>query len=182
MTDMSDRYRRLSAAFTDQITAVAPQRWDDPSPCPDWTARQVLSHVVDTQRNVAAYVGRDLSEGPSVTDAPVQAWTTAQQGLQALLDDPSTAQLEFDGMGGRTSLQRTVDTFLCFDLVVHAWDIARATGGDERMDPTEVDRIQRQAEQFGEAMRVPGGFGAAVAAPEGADAQQRLLAYLGRQP
>lgn len=103
-------------------------------------------------------------------------------GLQSLLDDPDTAQREFDGMGGRTSLENTVDLFLCFDLVVHGWDIARATGGDERMDASEVERIRRQAEGFGDTLRTPGGFAPALDPPDGATAQDRLLAFLGRRP
>ena len=55
--------------------------------------------------------------------------------------------------GPRTSLEHTVDGFLCFDLVVHRWDIARATGGDERMNSEEVRRIQAEAEGFGDMIR-----------------------------
>lgn len=180
MADVSDRYRRLSAGFTRQVEAVPPQRWDDPSPCAEWTARQVLGHVIDTHRNTAGYVDLSLPEGPA--DDPVAAWTTAREAMQALLDDPRTAQLQFDGMAGPTTLQRVVDEFVCFDLVVHAWDIARATGGDERMDPAEIGRLHTQAEGFGDAFRGPGGFGPEITPPTGAGEQDRLLAFLGRQP
>lgn len=180
MTDASARYRRLSAAFTRQVEAVPPQRWDDPSPCAEWTARQVLDHVIDTHDNTAGYVGLRLPERP--TDDPAGAWATVREGMQALLDDPSTAGLEFDGMTGRTTLQQVVDDFVCFDLVVHAWDIARATGGDEQMDPAEVRRLHAQAEGFGDALRGPGVFGPEITPPTGAGEQDRLLAFLGRRP
>ncbi|OEU97084.1 TIGR03086 family metal-binding protein [Streptomyces oceani] len=200
MTDISARYRQLSDAFTRQVEAVPPRRWDDPSPCADWTARQVLDHVIETQHRTAGYVSRDLPGPPDPTSAdapvgdpadapgdapaddPVAAWRAARDAMRRLLEDPATARLEFDGMLGRTSLERAVDDFVCFDLVVHAWDIARATGGDERMDLTEVRRLRAQAEGFGAAFRGPGGFGPEIAAPEGAGEQERLLAYLGRRP
>jgi uncharacterized protein (TIGR03086 family) len=102
--------------------------------------------------------------------------------MRALLDDPATAGLEYEGYFGRTSLERTVDGFLCFDLVVHRWDIARATGGDERMDPVEVRCIRSQAEGFGEAIRSHGVCGPEVPVPSTASEQDRLLAFLGRRP
>lgn len=180
MTDISDRYRRLAAAFTRTIEAVPARRWNDPSPCRDWTARQVLEHVTETQHNAAGYVGLSLPEAD--TEDPVAAWATARDNLQALLDDPDTAHREFDGMAGRTSLQRAVDDFLCFDLVVHGWDIARATGGDEHLDPVEVRRIHEQAGGFGDMLRGPGAFGPELTPPDEATDQDRLLAFLGRRP
>lgn len=180
MDAIADRYRRLSAAFADRVEAVPPRRWEDTSPCADWSARQVLGHVLDTHRSMTGYVGHRLP-APS-TDDPTGAWATVRDGMQALLDDPGTAQLEFDGMAGRTSLQRAVDNFLCFDLLIHGWDIARATGGDESLDPAEVRRIHAQAEAFGDAFRGPGGFGPAIDPPDGATEQDRLLAFLGRHP
>lgn len=180
MTEIATRYRRLADGFTDRIKSVPSSKWDVPSPCPDWTARQVLEHVTGTQYNVAGYVGKDLPR-PSGDD-PVAAWTAASAGMQALLDDPATAQLEFTGMGGPATVESTVDQFLCFDLVIHGWDIAHATGGDERIDPEEVRRLRAQAETFGDALRMPGGFGPALEQHPGADEQDQLLAFLGRRP
>ncbi len=57
-----------------------------------------------------------------------------------------------------------------------------ATGLDERIAPDDVERTQAQADAFGDAMRGPRAFGAPVDPPPGADAQARLLAFLGRRP
>jgi len=182
MTEMSDRYRRLAAEFTQSVEAVPAERWDDPSPCQEWTARQVLDHVVTTHSSMAGYVGVTLPAGPPVTEDPVGGWASARDGMQALLVDPATAQLEYDGHFGRTNLERTVDGFLCFDLVVHRWDIARATGGDERMNSAEVRRIRAEAEGFGDMIRSTGVCGPEVPAPASANEQDRLLSFLGRRP
>jgi hypothetical protein len=66
--------------------------------------------------------------------------------------------------------------FLCFRLNVHGWDLARATGLDERMDPTEVARLHEQALTFGNAMRGPGAFGPELEPPVDATEQAWLLA------
>ncbi len=82
---------------------------------------------------------------------------------------------------GRQTFESAVDRFLAFDLVVHGWDLAHATGLDDRIPPADLERVRAQAEGFGDAMRSPQAFGAEVEVPPGADAQARLLAFLGRR-
>lgn len=183
MSEIADRYRRLAGAFTDKVAAVPADAWDAPTPCDDWTARQLVGHVVDTQGMFLGFVGRSLPDDlPSVDDDPLAAWTAARATVQADLDEPERAGAEFEGMFGRQTFAQGVDRFLAFDLVVHGWDLARATGQDDRIDPEDVARVQAAAEAFGGNLRGPGAFGDAVEPPDGADDQQRLLAYLGRDP
>jgi uncharacterized protein (TIGR03086 family) len=182
MTEVSDRYRRLGDTVAAKIAAVPPSRWDSPTPCPEWTARDLVAHLVATQGMFLGFVGRELGDIPSVADDPLGAWNAARSVVQGDLEDPDRAAAEFDGFTGRSSFEAAVNRFLCFDLVVHGWDLARATGLDENIDEEDVIRVQRQAEEFGEAMRSPQAFGPEVAAPPGADAQDRLLAFLGRHP
>ncbi|HLI73723.1 MAG TPA: hypothetical protein VKU86_07570, partial [Acidimicrobiales bacterium] len=87
-----------------------------------------------------------------------------------------------DGITGRSTFEAAVGRFLCMDLVVHGWDLARSAGLDERIAPEDVGRVRKQAEEFGDALRSPGAFGPVVDAPNGADEQAQLLAFLGRRP
>jgi uncharacterized protein (TIGR03086 family) len=178
---VADRYRRLAAAFADRVAAVDPSRWDDPSPCEEWTALGVVHHVVDTQGMFLGLVGSELGDIPTVEEDPLGAWAAAHQVVQGALDDPERAAAEFDGFFGRTTFAEAVDRFVCFDLVVHGWDLARVTGLDERLDPDDVERVVRGVAAFGESLRTPGVCGPAVAVPEGADAQTRMLALVGRR-
>lgn len=181
MSEISQRYGRLSDAFAAKVAAVSPQMWSQPTPCEGWTARDLVGHVVQTQGMFLGFIGEQLGDVPSVDDDPVAAWNAARAVLQAKLDDPSTATKEFDGVTGRSTFEAAVDRFLNFDLVVHGWDLARATGQDERIDPEDVERIRRQAEGFGDMMRGPQAFGAELDAPADADDQTKLLAFLGRR-
>ncbi len=97
------------------------------------------------------------------------------------LDDPELAGAEFDGFFGHSRFDDAVDRFLCFDLVVHGWDLARATGLDETIAPDDIASVRAKADSFGDAIRGPGAFGPEVEAPAGADDQTRLLAFLGRR-
>jgi uncharacterized protein (TIGR03086 family) len=106
----------------------------------------------------------------------------ARDAMQRTLDDPATATTEFDGFFGRTSFEQAVDRFVNFDLVVHRWDLARATGLDEAMPPEEVARLTQEVAAFGDAARSPGVFGPEIAVPPDADPQAALLGQLGRHP
>jgi uncharacterized protein (TIGR03086 family) len=91
------------------------------------------------------------------------------------------AGAEFEGFFGKQTFAEAIDRFICFDLLVHGWDLAHATGIDEAMAPEDVSRLDEAAQQFGDKMRGPGAFGPAVEPPPGADDQAKVLAFLGRQ-
>jgi uncharacterized protein (TIGR03086 family) len=182
MTDISDRYRRNAEAFAATIAAVPAEGWGAPSPCGEWDARDVVRHVVQAHGTFEGLVGRELRPGPSVDDDPAAAFAAARDQVQAELDDPALADVEFDGFAGRSTFAGGVDRFLSTDLVVHRWDLARATGGDERIPDDEVARVRAEMEGMGDAMRGPGAFGPEVEPPADADEQTRLLCFLGRRP
>jgi uncharacterized protein (TIGR03083 family) len=163
MTETSDRYRRLATDMTEAIQRVPDERWADTSPCPDWTAHDVLQHLMDTHGKFMGFVGRSLPAGPSVDD------------------DPEPAGAEFDGASGRTTFAKAVDRFICLDLVIHRWDLARATDQDAIIDPSELERIWQDVDSFADKMRGPGAFGEAIEPRPDASPQDRLLAFLGRQ-
>jgi uncharacterized protein (TIGR03086 family) len=182
VSEVSERYARLAGAFADKIAEVPAEQWESQSPCPDWKARDVVRHVISTQGMFLGFVGRDLGDIPSVDDDPLAAWKAASAVIQRDLEDPERAATEFQGFSGRSTFEAAVDRFLCFDLVVHAWDLARAAGLDDRMDPADIPRVRQQAEAFGDAMRGPQAFGPTVEVPPDADDQAKLLAFLGRRP
>ncbi len=181
MSEISDRYRRLSTAFADEIAVVPPDGWDLPTPCEGWTVRDLVAHVVETQRMFLGFVGRSAGDAPSAGDDPATAWAAARAAVQADLDDPVRAVAEFDGFQGRTTFEAAVDRFLNTDLVLHGWDLARATGQDETIDAADVARVRAIAEEFGDALRGPGAFGPELEPAPGADEQARLLAFVGRR-
>lgn len=182
MTKISDRYRRLATEFTRRVDAVPDGRWTSPSPCEDWIARDVLRHVVDQSRDLPAYAGLTITLEKSVDDDPRGAWVEARDTMQELLDDPDRAGLEYDGYFGRTSLEQTIDRFVGFDLLIHGWDLAKATGGDDTLAPNEVHQAFEAAAAFGDNLRYPGVCGPEVPVPADAPEQDRLLGLLGRDP
>ena len=163
------------------IEGVPDDQWEAATPCDGWTARDLVGHLVDTSGMFLGFIGKEVSGAPSVDDDPAGAFTAASGAVQGALDDPATASQEYDGMFGRTTFAKSVDGFLSADLVIHRWDLARATGQDETLPPEEVQRVHEALAPMDEKMRGPGAFGPKLDPPPGADEQTKLLAFLGRQ-
>ena len=180
MSETSERFRKLAEGFTRRVEAVPDEKWSAPSPCEGWTARDVVEHMIGNCRTFLGFVGRELPE--KSTDDLLAAWTEASGAVQVALDDDGVANQEFQGYAGPTTLAKASERFLFTDLVVHAWDLARATGGDERLPVDEVRAAHRQMEQMGEMLRSPGAAGPEIQPEEGADEQTRLLNFMGRRP
>lgn len=175
-----DRYRRLAARFARLVAGVPDGAWSDPTPCSDWDVRALVGHVVDSQSLFLGLVGRPAVDGPAPADDPVGAWAAASGAVEAVLADPDAAATEFDGFFGRTRFDTAVERFVCFDLVVHGWDLARATGQDQTIGEDDLAFLEATMPLFGDALHGPGVCGPVVEVPADAGHQARVLAELGR--
>ena len=185
MTDTpAQEFRETAGKFGDLVAGADPDRWDDPSPVAEWTARDVVRHLVewfpDFLQNGAGVV---LTPGPSVDDDPVAAWRHFQDQVQALLDDPATADKVLTNPHiGEVPLPQAVSQFFTNDVFQHSWDLAKATGQDATLDPERCAAMLAGAEPYEDAMRQSGQYGPRVEVPEDADAQTKFIAFIGRDP
>jgi uncharacterized protein (TIGR03086 family) len=85
-----------------------------------------------------------------------------------------------DGRGDMT-LEALVAMTGLMDLLVHTWDLARATGQDETLDREEASALLAGIEPWDAALRSSGYYGPRVPVPDDADEQTRLLAFTGRR-
>ena len=184
MSEISDRYRRVASQMTERAIAVPDGSWDNPSPCEGWVARDVIRHMVEWMPAfLASGSSVEAPDAPSVDEDPVEAWRALTVWLQELLDDPQIAASEFSHpRAGRHSLEDAIATFILGDVLVHTWDLARATGGDERLDADEVHRMVAGMEPYDDMLRASGQYGPRVEVAADADEQARLIAFMGRQP
>jgi len=180
VSETSDRYRRIATGFTSRLAAVAADQWTSPTPCSDWAVRDLVVHVIGIQRGVIARL--DGAESVAVDpegDLPEQ-WREASRALGEALDDKARASKVVGGMFGEQSFESLVGRMVCADLIVHTWDLARATGQDESLDPEAVSKAQEFLVPLGEKIRAPGGFAAEVEPSAEADDQTRFLNFCGR--
>ncbi len=176
------RYQIRADAFERKVVAVRPEQWGAQSPCAEWTARDVVGHIVVMHGVVLRPLGRELSPAPSLEDDPLGAFRAARADVEAVLLDPALAATEHDWFTGRMRLEDTIDQVPSVDMVWHGWDLARATGQDNTIDPVEVENAGQGIGQFDDSvLRQPGVLGPALDPPPDADAQTRLLAFMGRK-
>lgn len=180
----AERYRRVASGFTTRVSAVHSDAWFLPAPCAGWVALDVVRHLVDwIPPFLADGTGLTLPVGPSVDTDPVAAWLSVSDGIQSLLDDPDQAALSFDHpIAGRHRVDEAVMTFILPDVLIHSWDLARASGLDETLDPAEVERMYDGIHEVDAILRESGHYGPKIEVAVDADVQTRLIAFLGRQP
>lgn len=185
--DAVEFFGRSVAEFGRRVAAVDGAQWSVPTPCDRWDVRALVNHLVNEDRWVPplldgatiAEVG-DRLDGDLLGDDPVAAWRDASEAALAAAARPGvverTVHLSFGDFPGGAYLEQVAT-----DHVVHAWDLARAIGADERLDPALVERAEATLAPMVDLGRAAGVFGAKVEAPPGADAQTRLLALSGRR-
>lgn len=184
MSEIAARYRRVAGRFTARVEEVPPEAWELPAPCEGWVARDVVRHMVEWMPAFLSSAGGPrLPTGPSVDDDPAGAWRTLTTAIEGLLDDPDAASSEISHpQAGTHRLDEAIATFFLGDVVVHTWDLARATGLDETLDADVVHDMLVGMEPMDEMLRQSGHYGPKVAVPVDADEQTRLIAFTGRQP
>ena len=168
--------------FTDRVRGT--RSWDAPAPVAGWTARDVVRHLSE-------WFPGFLAAGPASSCRPARASTTTRSApgrhsddaVQAVLDDPATAGRVLRNRHiGELPLDRAIDQFYTADVFMHTWDLARATGQDDRLDPDFCAELLAGMEPMEEVIRSSGQYGARVEVPADADAQTRLLGFIGRDP
>ena len=183
VSEIADRYRRIAGTFTERVREVPEGAWDNPAPCEGWVARDVVRHLVDWLP--AFFAGAwpfALPAHPSVDEDPVAAWQAVSAAFQAALDDPEVAGEVRDTRMGRARFDETFDMIGTTDVLLHTWDLARATGLDETLDPQEVHGLLVGMESLDEVLRQSGHYGPRVPVADDAGEQTRLIAFIGRRP
>jgi uncharacterized protein (TIGR03086 family) len=145
-------------------------KWDRRSPCDAWDARGVLEHVIGFHDVLLL---RPLGLKPSrPREDPQVRWQLTYDSLTEALRSGRATQLD---------AHKLVPN-LTRDVLVHTWDLARAIGADDRLDPGWCELCYAGLPADPQALSASGMFSAPVAVDNESDVQARLLARLGRDP
>jgi uncharacterized protein (TIGR03086 family) len=179
-----EEWREVGGAFTARVDAVDADAWDRPAPVAGWAARDVVRHLVEWfPAFLQAGSLHRLDVWTSVDEDPAGAWHELERGVTALLEDPATPGKVLSNRHiGDVPLDQAVSRFFTADVFMHTWDLARATGQDDELDPGRCAEILAGMEPIEEAMRASGQYGPRVEVPADADVQTRLLGFIGRDP
>lgn len=184
LTDLPvpERYRAVAARFTATVRGTTD--WDAPTPVAEWRARDVVDHLTTWLPGMlGGGAPVTFTPVPSAAEDPVAAWEAFDAQVQDLLDDPASAGIEHtDPHTGTAPLPQVIDDYFTVDVFLHTFDLARAGGLDDRLDPGWVARLHDGMTAMEPAIRGSGQFGEQQPVPEDADDQDRLFAFLGRDP
>jgi uncharacterized protein (TIGR03086 family) len=186
MADVKTWLTDAAASFGACLEGVADDQWSSPTPNTEWDVRALVTHLVDEQLwappllagRTIEDIGDEIPADP-LGDAPVSARHDATAAMVDALGDldlDATVHLSFGDVPAQEYLMQ-----LFADHLVHTWDLARATGQSERLDPELVtmcatwfvgrEDLYRQGQVIGPAVAVEGG-----------DSQAELLGRFGRNP
>lgn len=185
---LSDLLRTAADRSLPVIRAVPDEHLTAPTPCSEYDVRGLLDHLFQVVVNfqlLAAKKDADFSAEPE--DVTRRAdWRDAFAAETSALVDAWAAPGAEDGTTGAMDLPApVVGRMILADLVVHAWDLARATGQEYTPDPVVVDDVLTALRNLAPTGRKMGAFGEEHPLPDGgagASAWDRLLALSGRDP
>jgi uncharacterized protein (TIGR03086 family) len=172
------------------IRAVDPARLDAPTPCTDYTVRDLLNHLLFWGPVLAAAGRHDTAARPAESEADVDLvvgeWP---ESLNAVFADVADAWGDVEAWEGTTSMGGSgslpaamVGGIAVGELVVHGWDLGRALGLEPAWDPDVLTVVHAGVLATAETGREMGVYGAAVPVPEEAPVLDRLLGLTGRDP
>ena len=181
----SEAFRRASDGFMQRLNGISPSQWSAATPCTEWDVRALVNHVGGEWLWVSelmsgktiADVG-DRLDGDVLGDDPVTRVSGARSAACAAFEQPDAAARTVHLSFGETPAMDYARQ-MAVDGVIHTWDLARAIGAYEVLDPELVDYAYAEMLQTAELWRSGGAFGPA-SEPDGDSTQAKLLALTGR--
>jgi len=179
-------FTRAAYTFDAVVRRVPPDTWGRQSPCEEWTAGEVLGHVVWTMHRItaAARGSERPAERPEAETAgadPEATWDDTLRTTLAALDRAGVLDTTVDVEFGTTTIDAVLG-FVPSDLLAHAWDIATTAGIDAHLPVDLCERFAVGIAAAGDGVRGPGRMAGAVAVGADADAPTRFVAQTGRTP
>ena len=178
---------RALDGFESVLVTTPSDRWLSPSPCAGWCAIDVAGHVIAGLAVVEARAaGRPLPEAdPDWREAagedPVATWRAVRAAMIAALTPEALARPIKLGFGQEVTLTEWLAQYP-LELLVHTWDLGRATGQPVVFDSDLVRPALETARRFAPQGRAAGMLGPECRVADDADDQTRLLALFGRGP
>jgi uncharacterized protein (TIGR03086 family) len=180
--DLEPAVRRLAAL----LDGVPDSALDAPTPCAESTVATLLDHIMGLSEGLRASARKEPTDAPQASAEHLDPdWRAVLPGrldaLVAAWREPGAGE-GMTGAGGLTMPASDVAAVTLDELVLHGWDLARATGQPYEPDPGDVAAITPFLEAFGSEQGVPGLFGPMVPVPDDAPAFDRALGLSGRDP
>ncbi len=190
--DLNDAFARSVATTQPIVASTGAEQLELRTPCTEWSVRELLNHIVGSlwvadallsDRDVPYGMGPGLLPSSDLLgDDPTVSYKEAADAAMAAASAPGTMDRlhrtplgEMPGAG--------LAGFITLDVLVHGWDLARATNQTAAFDD---DELTAHALAFAQQAITDAARGALVAAPvpvtDTAPTLDRLVGFMGRRP
>ncbi|WP_285481683.1 TIGR03086 family metal-binding protein [Amycolatopsis sp. NBRC 101858] len=184
-----DRFLLASNGFEHHLRAVPPDGWHAPTPCTEWDIRALVNHMTRGNLNYVGLLRGATREeflaardDDALGDDPVAAFTASVRACAAAFAETGALDRVVDYPLGKLTGRRALAVRTA-DSTVHTWDLARALGADDALDPGLVAWIDESYDDIFAGLALnPRVFADAPPTAPGASRQDRLLTRFGRDP
>jgi uncharacterized protein (TIGR03086 family) len=188
--DLVELHGRCGQRFAALVAGVRPEQWHEDTPCSEWDVRALAHHLLYEQvwvppvfegltieevgnRFEGDLMGDDSSTWPGLLASSVLE-------AHAVVARPGSLERIVHLSFGDASAHEYVMQ-LTADLAVHGWDLARATGQHDTLDPEAVALLLPWTEANADLWAGTGLFGPRIDVGPDASDDIRLLGLLGRK-
>lgn len=186
--DLLDAHGQAMDVFDRAMHKVGLTDWDSPTPCTDWTVRDLVNHIVGEQLWVPDLLaGRTVAEvgdkydGDQLGDDPLAAWSAAKDVARSAWLTPGAVERTVHLSYGEESAEE-YGWQMTIDLAVHGWDLATPLGADAGIPDELANALLAYAQPQVSLWSGTAMFADPVTVPDDAPPQTRLVALLGRRP
>lgn len=181
-------HRQALDATRPLVAGTRADQLDLPTPDDEWDVRTLLNHVVAGNWWAAELAGGktieevgDRLDGDVIGPDPLDAWDASAEAAAKAFEMPGAlaapCAVSYGPVPGEVYAGHR---FL--DVLLHGWDLAKATGQPTDLDPALVAGALEVLTPQWDMLRGSGAFKTDVPVPDDGDPQTRLLAMVGRRP
>src|SRR5438876_1809033 len=185
--DLPEAHGRALESTRRYVAQVETGQWGDPTPDEEWNVRDLVNHIVEGNYWVTPLMGGktidevgDRYDGDLLGDDPLAAYEQSAKQADAAVRAPGALQaacaVSYGPVPGEVYAGHRF-----IDVLIHGWDLAKATGQDTTLDPELVEACWAVVEPQKDLLAGSGAFGGDHDIPAGASRQVQLLAVLGRK-
>lgn len=190
--NLIELYEAAAQGFLRTLAGVKLEQLNNPTPCTKWNVKALISHNLKVPGFVQGVFNGDPTDttlgvsDPLPPEGPVAALQGSVASVLEMVKTPGALEKSLATPFG----PMTGGQFLFFpftDLLIHTWDLARATGQDAALDSKLVEVCYNGLLPLGDALSAapPGeepAFAKRVPVPNNASLQDKLIGLTGRHP
>ena len=186
--DLPQAHAAALATTRGFVAGIRPDQWSEPTPCEDWDVRALVNHIVGGNWWASELgAGRTIEEvgerldGDVLADDPTGSYDASAAAAAAVFRVPGALErpcaVSYGPVPGEVYCGHRL-----LDVLIHGWDVAKATGQDPTLPADLVEACIEVVEPQAELLAGSGMFGTGVDPGTTSDRQTYLLAILGRRP